>query len=206
MNLLAGDGAAMQAQLDKVSLYSAWSGMFLYAGKCEASAILHATSAPTDKHAVRQALDPLRICGEPLKCVPPTHPFKYLGIQFTLSLNWRHQWTETRKLLEERAGQLVEAPAFEQMKLQMEIGSILGAVRHTFCVAPYSLSALGEIDKIRARVVRAAWPCMALAARSRLTPSMLRGRTMGWGTALFCRNMLLRLLSTSSKRSTTLVA
>lgn len=203
MNLLAGDGAAMQAQLDKVSLYSAWSGMFLYAGKCEASAILHAMSAPTDKHAVRQALDPLRICGEPLKCVPPTHPFKYLGIQFTLSLNWRHQWTETRKLLEERAGQLAEAPASEQMKLQMEIGSILGAVRHTFCVAPYSLSALGEIDKIRARVVRAAW---RLGGTSRLTSSMLPGRTMGWGTALFCRNMLLRLLSTSSKRSTTLVA
>jgi hypothetical protein len=148
----------MQVQLDKVSRYSAWSGMTLNAAKCETSAIFHATSQPTCAARVRAALQQLHICGEPLtNIVLPTHPFKYLGVYFTLTLQWRHQVQHARTMLETMVAQLGEAPAVAEAAMCIERQSIMGKLQHTFCVAPYTQAHLDGFDQIRANAVRRAW-------------------------------------------------
>ena len=105
--MFAGDAQSFAVQLDKVGRYSEWSGMRLNASKCEISAVLHATTHPTRASAVKAALQDLSICGEPLtNIVLPTKPFKYLGVYFTMSLDWTPQRQHARSVLQE----MVEQP------------------------------------------------------------------------------------------------
>ena len=155
--IFAGDELSMQVQLDKISRFSAWSGMFLNANKCEASAVLHAEPRPAAPRTITGKLQGLRVCGEQLKTVQPTAPFKYLGVTFTLTLDWSHQRAQASALLEQRVSQLSAAPASPDTQLCIERQSILGALRHSFPVAPYSLSHLTAFDATRARAVRTAY-------------------------------------------------
>lgn len=53
--------------------------------------------------------------------------------------------------------QLGEAPASATTALRIECQSILGKLRHTFCVAPYTQTHLDGFDRIRANAVRRAY-------------------------------------------------
>lgn len=146
--LLTGNENDMQTQCNKVSLFSAWSGLYVHAGKTTASAVLHATARPTSLEAVRRQVDGLRICGEPMKLLPPNEPFKYLGVWFTLTANWTRQHEEADQLVSERVARLAEVPATPLIAQKLEEGCILGALRHTFCVCPYTPNMLLDIDKV----------------------------------------------------------
>ena len=159
--ITTGDAASLHIQLDKVSRYSTWSGMRLNANRCELSAIFHSSPSTSGAHSmvrVRRQLAGMHICGEPMtNIIHPNKPFKYLGIHFTLSLNWGPQFKHARDTITTMVAQLKEAPAYPGTALEIERLSIPGTLRHTFCVAPYNQTQLDALDRIRARAVKSAF-------------------------------------------------
>ena len=62
---------------------------------------------PTDFTRIHSQLQSINICGAPIPCIPPDMPYKYLGLQQTLTLNWRHQVAGVIKLLKDKGDRLV---------------------------------------------------------------------------------------------------
>jgi hypothetical protein len=157
--LMSGTVADLQVQLDKVSIFGAWSGIYLNVEICETSAIMyhtakHHNSASNDPQLVQQTLQQLRLDGKQPRIVQPTEPFKYLGITLTLDLNWSHQVTATRAKISDRVAALNQAPVTEGMARELDAAAIIGGIRHTFAVAPYTLGDLEKFDRMRAAVLQ----------------------------------------------------
>ena len=117
------------------------------------------TAPPTRaESALRCATCTSAASPSPTLCCPPRQQgFKYLGVYFTLTLDWSHQRSHAKDLLRTMVEQLGEAPASATTALRIECQSILGKLRHTFCVAPYTQTHLDGFDRIRANAVRRAY-------------------------------------------------
>ena len=157
--LLAGDKDSMQVQLHKVALYGAWCGMQPNASKCKVSAILHSTGprngqSATDATLITETLHGLHINGTMVPVLQPTEPFKYLGVLITLDLNWKPQAEAALQSVRAKCNILARTKAPHNLKLLIDRQQILGSIIHTFCVAPYTLGQLEQMDTVRAGLIK----------------------------------------------------
>ena len=90
----------------------------------------------------------------PIPIVQPTDPFKYLGVHFTLTRDWTHQKANIAEQIKTKTAQLLASDASMNQKLVIETQSILGAMRHSFCVAPFNPTTLYYLDSLRAKLLK----------------------------------------------------
>ena len=159
--LLANDERALQEQLSKVELFSKYTSMYLSPSKCTTSAILHGDfRIGTSKRAVnatrvQKILRHVTIYGSPIPIRNPSTPFKYLGMHFTLDLRWTPQLKESLAMIDTKGKALAAFPHLTvEQRLLIEEQNILGALRHTFSVTPFSFTQVAELDGRRARILK----------------------------------------------------
>ena len=150
----------MQTQINKLERFCAWSGMRLAPHKCNLTGIIHgATPHAAKKANVWAAIEPLlntvTIHGQRVQLIPPDKPFKYLGILFTLTLNWQPQFKAVEAMIYEKGEQLVQSSLSQRQKLLCEEQTIMAAVRYAFCITPYKPGQLKKLDAARARIIKA---------------------------------------------------
>ena len=113
LRVLAPDSKSRKVQTSKVTAYNKWSHLDANAKKCAPTAILHGDAKAgivkkaTDFTRIHSQLQSINICCAPIPCIPPDMPYKYLGLQQTLTLNWRHQVAGVIKLLKDKGDRLV---------------------------------------------------------------------------------------------------
>ena len=157
--LLAHDTVQMQRQLDKVQAFTDWSGMQLAPSKCETSAVLWGSCASsrsltTDWSIIEPMLQELRVCGVPIKCIPPDQPFRYLGPLFTLTMDWKPNMHMLLDMIASKGLAIACSPATIQQKLEMEKCCTVGTLAYHFAIAPFSLAQIRSLDVARAKVIK----------------------------------------------------
>ena len=160
LGILAGSIDQMQRQITDVEEFCLWSGMRLAPHKCLLTVILygavpHATKPATNWSILEPMLSQVRVNGQPVQLQKPGTAFKYLGVHFTLTLNWKAQYEAAVDLILKRGAKLIQSPLSQREKLLSEEQYILGALRHTFCVAPYNRLRLDCLDALHARIIKA---------------------------------------------------
>jgi len=87
--LIAESIPQMQSHLRKLEKYCAWAGITcsMDTGKTQSTCLEH--NSPPDQRERLESL--LQINGKPIHFEPKDHPYKYLGIHFTLDLKGNHQ-------------------------------------------------------------------------------------------------------------------
>jgi ribonuclease HI/exonuclease III len=172
IKILADTNPESQTQLTKVELFSDWAEMRPAHTetncKCDSSAILWAdaaartdpadtqllTSRATSKTRVRHSLHTLRLHNKPLQIMYPTEPAKYLGVWFTLTLNFKAQFEKTLEDIMHKAECLATCKLTAKQKLQSEEECILGSLQHSFTVTPYTAKQLKEFQKVRTSLIK----------------------------------------------------
>jgi hypothetical protein len=115
----------------------------------------------------------LKINNQPIPYLPPTETYKYLGVHLCPALIWDKQLRETIKHVNDTGNKLARSLASPRQCLQILKTVIKPAVSYAFCVAPYTMSEIYELDKAIARVART---CCRLG-RSFPTAAILLGET-----------------------------
>ena len=85
--LVAEDNESLQELADILSQFCAAIGLKLNAGKS-----FYSTTDPNPNHSI-SIYDPATNTSKHTQKVPPTAPIRYLGVHFTLDLNWKTQKT-----------------------------------------------------------------------------------------------------------------
>ncbi len=60
-------------------------------------------------------------------------PFRYLGVDLTLTLDWRHQYARAMTLLAELGEGLASSPAGKRLTIEMEESCVLSALLYPCC-------------------------------------------------------------------------
>ena len=133
----------MQTPITKLEIFCAWSGMRLAPSKRSLTGIVHgavphATRWATDWTIIEPLLGRITIHGQRVQLVKPDAPFTYLGVQFTLTLNWRHQFAAAETLICENGQRLIQSRLSPRQKLLCEEQTILTALKYAFCITPYT--------------------------------------------------------------------
>jgi hypothetical protein len=110
----------------------------------------------TDDNRARRQLSNIRICGQPLPFLPSNKPYKYLGLQLTLTLDWHFQIDAVLDNLRECSRRLCGSFASEKQCLRVLKQCILPKITYSFPVAPYTIADIQRIDKEVAKLVRKA--------------------------------------------------
>ena len=150
----------MQLQIRKVEQFCEWTGMTLNPQKSEISAILYgATRGQSSGTAcnwdlISPILSRITVCGQQVKLIPPNKPINCLGINITLSLDWKFQFTAMQALIKTKGEQILLSSATMEQKWTMEEDVIFAIIRYSLCVAPYTPAQLRELDDDRAKVIK----------------------------------------------------
>jgi hypothetical protein len=151
----------MLTQCKKIGRWVEWSGMQLSVEKCTITAaycrsIKEGISNPAqyDKYLnqTTQKLQPIKLFGQQLKQVPPTAPFKFLGVYMQLkntpsfrpttpalipeTFTTQAQATTTK--VEQKARALLNSQLTPNQKLIVETQSVLGGIKHTMATKPFT--------------------------------------------------------------------
>ena len=160
--LMTGCYKQMIIQAQKVVAYCDWTGMTLNPQKCELSAILYGTTRnpngtqnkehtkrATDWTLIEPILQKITICGQQAKLIPPTQTFQCLGLHITLSLCWKAQLQHAKQLIINKSKKNIACLATMKQKLQMEEDCVFSAIAYSFCVTPYTIANIIELDRLR---------------------------------------------------------
>ena len=157
--ILALDTKSMKVQTSKVAFYNKWSHLDANPKKC-ATAILHGdvkagiAKNATDFTRIHSQLQNIEIFGAPIPCIPPDMPYRYLGLQMTLTLNWRHQVAGVINLLKDKGNRLVQSFASPKQRLRFLQRCIIPAVTYSFPVAPYTRHDIKRFDAMISNIAK----------------------------------------------------
>ncbi len=136
----------LQIQAHKLERYCAWSGLTVTTHKCALTGTLHRAHAdgtvgcPSSWATVEPSLTTVSFNGRPLPLIKPEQPFKYLGVQFTLTLDWTYQYKAAVQTIQNRGAQLLASMASMSQKHVIEEQCLLNSIRYSLCVAPYTVA------------------------------------------------------------------
>jgi hypothetical protein len=122
---------------------------------------------PYDVTTLKRVLQEVRVQGAPASFHDPRKPFRYLGLQYTLNLDWTAQFEATREALKQMTRSMVSSYATTAQKVRTINSCLKAKVRYAFCVAPYTNGQLKVLDSIICKAVKQAYglpSCMSNAA------------------------------------------
>jgi len=152
----------LQIQCDKISLYSAWAGLHANHKKCAVTGILHhrawadrGLNGPTCARTLKSALaEKIKISGQAVPYLPPTDPYKYLGVHVTLTLNWSAQMTHVCKAVRDKGDLLQGSLASSDQCIRIIQNCIQPIVSYSFPTMAYTPNDIRLLDAMIARVAR----------------------------------------------------
>jgi hypothetical protein len=156
----------LHKQADKLSRFANWGHMKVNTSKTVVSGIMH-SNPHTGFIAHRRAVDhtvlekrlrgTVHVQGSAVKFVQPDEPFKYLGVETTLTLDWKHQFSSLLTKLKAKAGRLRQSrlPAGTKMRIIQTV--LKPQVSYSFSVAPYTAAQLKAFDSQLASVAKHAY-------------------------------------------------
>ena len=169
LNLLADSVEKLCTQAQKVSLYADWGALRVNSTKTLLTGARYKSSPkdPYDGATLQRLLCNVRVQNAPATFHDPREPFKYLGVKFTMNLNWSAQFEATREALKQLTSSMLSSYATTTQKLRTINTCLRTKVRYAFCVAPYTNGQIQMLDSILCRAVKQAYglpTCMSNAA------------------------------------------
>ena len=87
----------------------------------------------------------------------PRKPFRYLGLQFTMHLDWSAQYQLTRDTIRDMCHIMKHSYATTSQKMRTLNTCIRTKIRYAFCVAPYTKAQLKALDSPLCRAAKEAY-------------------------------------------------
>ena len=158
LNLVSHTAPRLQKQLDKVTAYSAWGHLLVNTSKTLLTGARYHTHPknPYECSSLQRILSTVRVQGQPVTFHDPRKPFRYLGVHFTMHLDWSHQLHLTTKALRSMLKGIKASNAKVYQKMRTIKSCIRSKVRYTFCVAPYTDRDIQDIDSLISRACKCA--------------------------------------------------
>jgi ribonuclease HI len=181
----------MQIQKTKLENFNQWAGLTANASKCSITGILHGdhhrnpTQAPDDVGKLRYQLEnQFLIQGKSIPFLSPKEPYKYLGIQITMTLNWEHQTSACIRTIQTKAEAIRHSMASDWQKLRLLETILRPAITYSMATTSYSSQAINKMD---AHIARAARTCLGLPSSTATVALLLPKEQSGMGIkSLWC--------------------
>ena len=159
LNLLADSVEKLCTQAQKVSMYADWDALRVNSTKTLLTGARYKSSPkdPYDGATLQRLLCNVRVQNAPATFHDPREPFKYLGVKFTMNLNWSAQFEATREALKQLTSSMLSSYATTTQKLCTINTCLRTKVRYAFCVAPYTNGQIQMLDSILCRAVKQAY-------------------------------------------------
>jgi hypothetical protein len=162
--ILAGNLTYIRCQAQKVTLYNQRADLTPSLFKSFVSAILYHTQrqrGATSKTALRftatRLAQQVPIYGQFARYQHPTDPFDYLGVIFTMDLNWTRKKQNAMQYCKRQCAGLVRSAYKPRSKL-LALGRLIRRkIAYSFPAVPYTDSELPNIDRECNKVVRSAY-------------------------------------------------
>jgi ribonuclease HI len=143
----------IKIQAEKVSEFAEWATMPVNTSKTICTGILY-RNVLTKQFGKRDATAALRaqlegqilIQGEAVTYKEPTEPFTSLGVELTMTLDWKHQHRALTKKLRERIENLNCSFASPQQKQHIIRTAIEPSITYAFCVTPFTPADIKCLD------------------------------------------------------------
>ena len=145
----------LKTQADKLTHFCNWAHMPVNTDKTFATGILYRNvinspygrKCPTTQVAA-QLTNQILIQNKYATFLPPTKPFTYLGVEITMTLDWRPQHAKTRKTALDKVNHLIHSKITRQQKAHILKTCIRSAINYTFTCTPYTQQDLHLLDRI----------------------------------------------------------
>jgi len=151
----------MAAQADKVTQYSNWASLKANQTKTTVTCILHKTSPqhPTHSKTITNMLThkPIEVQGLPIKCTQPKEPFKFLGVWFTMGLDWKKQWEETVKDVKQSVRKLHTSLLNTSQKVRTINTCLRRRLAYPMAIAPYTYTQIHALDSCLTKAIKQAY-------------------------------------------------
>ena len=179
---LAASAEDLTVQAQKIQRYSDWVGLRPNVSKCAVSAALYGyandcgMANPYNDGLVRMASDRL----QGLKLAGATPPFlhphkdthRYLGVDLTLSLDWKHHVARTLTIAQQEGDQILSTSASPNQVMRYIQSAIRPCLTYACPVGAFANADMSKLDAAVCRVTRTAW---RVPQRTQ-TAMVLRGR------------------------------
>ena len=156
----------LKIQADKASAFSDWGSMETNAAKTLVTGALYGSSRTglygnnnaTPKDILRARLEgQIMLQGRPAQFHDPTEPMTYLGVDFTMTIDWKPQLQKIMAMLQDVTARVFKSPASPRQVLKIVETCIKPKIAYSFCVAPYSPLELDMMDVVLRRLIRQAY-------------------------------------------------
>ena len=172
----------LSIQAGKIQRDSDWIGLRPNVSKCAVSAALHGCANgrrmtnPYNDALVRLASDRL----QGLKLAGATPPFlhphrdgyRYLGVDLTLSLDWKHHVARTLTIAQQKGDQILSTSASPNQVMRYIQSAIRPCLTYACPVGAFANADMSKLNAAVCRVTRTAW---RVPQRTQ-TALLLRGR------------------------------
>lgn len=169
LNLLSSSPEDLATQADKVTRYADWGHLLINSTKTLLTGARYKTSPkdPYNTQCLQRLLAAVKVQKAKATFHNPTKPFRYLGVQFTLHLNWKAQFDKSRDTLKQMVWHMSHSHATTAQKIRTLNSCLRSKIRYAFCVAPYNKSRLKALDAVLCKAAKEAYglpKCLATAA------------------------------------------
>jgi ribonuclease HI len=157
----------LHAQADKLSQYADWADLEVNTGKTSVTGALHSMAASAGKYGakdpwddtvlMRQLLGRIQVQGQAVDYQSPKQPFKLLGVQITMNLDWRPQFEDTAKTIREKVQRIAQSWAAPAQKVRLIESCLRPAITYALPVAPYTATQIHSLDRLLLSGVKKAW-------------------------------------------------
>jgi hypothetical protein len=160
--ILTGQSKDLQVQCRKLEAYDTWSGLSVNHKKCAATGALHGyakikgTHGNDHAHLHNLLYDRLTIHGQTIPYLHPDQPYKYLGVNITMTLNWQPEVHRIHQLAQTRCQQLLASHASPRQCRHILKTCIRPAILYSASVAALSTADLRKLDVTLVRTMKMA--------------------------------------------------
>ena len=159
LNLICSCIGDLTSQADKVTLYADWGHLKINNTKTLLTGARYRADAkdPFNLEKLRCSLTDVKVQRSPATLHDPRKPFRYLGLQFTMHLDWSAQYQLTRDTIRDMCHIMKHSYATTSQKMRTLNTCIRTKIRYAFCVAPYTKAQLKALDSPLCRAAKEAY-------------------------------------------------
>ena len=180
---LTGNISDMKIQAEKVGLYSNWAYLQVSGSKTVVTGMARAL-------AKAQRQDPAKLARamlagqiilqpaynpDPIPFLPPDQPFRYLGVDITLTLNWRAQRQRMTEDLRKRLADIANCCLSTRQTIQLIRTSLVPRLAYAFPVVPCSPAVIARWDSIILSAIKRKWGFMQCAPTATMREDVCHG-------------------------------
>jgi hypothetical protein len=163
VNILTGGPEGLpnlKKQAAKLSAYATWGHLTVSNTKTTVTGALHGSvpKQPYDEPRLcTQLTNTIKIQGKPITYQSPRSPFRHLGVELSMDLNYKHHFRATLDKLRNQVKHLRWSYASTSQKQRIIETCIRPAVSYAFAAAPYSLSEIKALDSQLTKATKQAY-------------------------------------------------